>query len=222
MTPFIIVRRSRPDWKSPRFKLWAKAERHEAVWNDTFKLTFREYRHELQKIAAENHRQVKGADFGRPKDRSVVIPVDDDDWFSPDMIDRLRAAMKPNAVGLHWQSNELLNGRLIPCGNPGCIYCKTNNYCYRPGPGRGKWINHVGAEYAFREEKEIQYLDRPLNLVNRTLGSFTSLEHRIPEGTLRDYWESTVTNFSKLTIPEHLGWITPYVEQVHVLIKRLG
>jgi hypothetical protein len=56
------------------------------TWNETFTMTYQRFRCRLSQIAGLNHAQVQGAvraDWNDIPDESIVLPVDDDDWFAP-------------------------------------------------------------------------------------------------------------------------------------------
>jgi hypothetical protein len=55
------------------------------VWNRTFNLEYREFRHRVKQIALSNWRAVRNAVVAAPQDAppgALVVPVDDDDSFA--------------------------------------------------------------------------------------------------------------------------------------------
>ena len=68
------------------------------VWNETFHLEYPQFRAELQLIANENRGNLPGVDeiirgesdfaqyIDSAADDTIIVPVDDDDWFAPDLV----------------------------------------------------------------------------------------------------------------------------------------
>lgn len=67
-------------WKMPPF--W---------WNKICSISWQEYRHRIKQVATSfwNAEQVVGDNFLDLDDEDIVIPVDDDDWFHPDLVNFL-------------------------------------------------------------------------------------------------------------------------------------
>lgn len=107
-TPVFIWVRTQIDWSDEatldeqlKQEFLPKLER----WNATFTLPYHRFRHEVAEIARLCLSRVAGAEV-RPwpeiPDGSVVLPVDDDDWFAPDAVARLRPLLRPEDVGCRW------------------------------------------------------------------------------------------------------------------------
>jgi hypothetical protein len=81
-----------------------------ALWNRTFSIPYHRFRHRLCEIAARNHAAIAGAvraGWDEIPDGALVVPVDDDDWFAPDLAARLTAAWRPGVEGIHWARDFL-------------------------------------------------------------------------------------------------------------------
>ena len=75
------------------------------LWNATFNLSYAAFRHRLNLIARENWSRIEHArltPLGEIPPGALVVPVDDDDWFSPELGRRLLAERKPSLHGYHW------------------------------------------------------------------------------------------------------------------------
>jgi hypothetical protein len=75
------------------------------VWDATFEMPWRLYRATLTEIARSNLSSIVGgriAPWEDIPDGDLVVPVDDDDWFSPSILDDLSHAdeMRLDAITL--------------------------------------------------------------------------------------------------------------------------
>jgi hypothetical protein len=78
-----------------------------AAWDATFTVPYRAFRSELRRIAHLNLSSVEGATcaaWDAIPDGALVAPVDDDDWFAPDLVTVLGARHDPEAVAYRWPS----------------------------------------------------------------------------------------------------------------------
>jgi hypothetical protein len=162
------------------------------MWNRTFTIPYHLFRLRVKEIAELNHSRVENAtraDWAAIPEGSLVLPVDDDDWFAPDIGAALESAHDPNTRGCYWTSSflelpitgrhklGLIARRLIP-GLPPRFSCTTNNYAMVKAPGaRDLLESHVGASLWLDAQPPgaLTRIDRRLSLMNRTLGSTTSL-----------------------------------------------
>lgn len=165
-------------------------------WNATFSIPYNVFRHEVCETARLNLSRVAGADV-RPwheiPDGAVVLPVDDDDWFAPDIVERLVPHLRTDLMGCRWMPSylevpvgirhrtDLLRRRVLPWARPRYL-CATNSYAFVKRPdteaiGR----SHVQASRVFEEERgRVRVVDGWLSIVNRTLASQTVLLHDRP------------------------------------------
>ena len=63
-----------------------------ARWNDTFGMPYHVFRHRLKLIAQTSLQSVRHAQvtaFEQIPAGAIVAPIDDDDWFAPDLADHL-------------------------------------------------------------------------------------------------------------------------------------
>ena len=126
----------------------------------------------------------------------MVLPVDDDDWFSPDAGRVLSSELDPRAAGYRWPSSwiepprgigpRLFGRRLLPWPAP-TFTCTTNNYALVKEEGVRTPLllsHHLLASQWFDREieeptgKSPKTINRRLSVANRTLASQTSLRFR--------------------------------------------
>src|SRR5262245_24946340 len=75
------------------------------IWNATFDMPYGEFRRRLKTIAEDNWSRVRNGRVVGPDEvplEALYVPVDDDDWFSPDIAERLGDERAPSVFGYHW------------------------------------------------------------------------------------------------------------------------
>ena len=73
-----------------------------AVWDATLSIPYHFFRHRLMEIAEQNLariRDVTVAPIEQVPEGAIVVPVDDDDWFAPDLASHLAEAYDPAIRG---------------------------------------------------------------------------------------------------------------------------
>lgn len=109
-------------------------------WNRHFSIPFHQFRHEIQAIAQDNLKEVSNAKIymGVPRllrdllmlhPRSIVVPIDDDDWLSPRLTSLL---LEPTTPGVKWAFSTLY-GSVFTLHHQRRILTMTNNYGVRVG-----------------------------------------------------------------------------------------
>jgi hypothetical protein len=214
------------------------------LWNATFNLPFHVFRHRVREIARLNHSRVEGAActaWEEIPDGALVLPVDDDDWFSPDVGRVLASEFDPRAAGYYWTSSwaevpisfghriYLIKRRFLPWTRPKWIFT-TNNYAMVKVEGAKPLLDsHTEASHWFESRIErraggpVKRIDRRLSVANRTLGSQTSLRFDKPSMS-RSQLIRRFRRYRRLyDRPMHseLGWCRPYLEMMSVLMGEL-
>jgi hypothetical protein len=193
---YIVVRRT-TDW-TDEAGAWAQLPYGFALlvdlWNDTFEMSYFHFRQRLKEIAQANLARVEGAVTAALEDvppGALIAPVDDDDWFSPELTKVVLANRDARYRGYRWPSRFLevppdfaqwrgaMRRRLFP-STPLLWLCTTNNYVIENSPDVGPLLgSHMKASDWFKQnDAAVKFLDVPLSLQNRNLASQTSLLYR--------------------------------------------
>ena len=209
-----------------------------ALWDATFNLPYREFRSELRKIATLNLSRVNGAvsaGWRDIPDGAWVAPVDDDDWFAPELAEQLEPLA--GAAGCRWSIHvlqvpidfghrlRLLQKELLPrTWRPQWI-CATNNYALTKSPEHAPLLaSHVAASRWLEPHPgRLARLEQPLSLMNRSLASQTSLgfrRRRFARRTLVAKWREYRTLYARPLDPG-LAWAAPYVARMAALMDSL-
>jgi hypothetical protein len=211
------------------------------LWNRTFDLPYHVFRHRVKRIAEQNFDRVENAvraPWEEIPDGALVAPVDDDDWFAPDLGSRLEREVRDGALGCYWAASfvevpihlphrlGLLRRRLFP-GTPRKYTCTTNNYALVKRPDTKVYLRrHVRAGRWIDGEvtEQVDRLDARLSVMNRTLASQTSLggKERMPSRAslvrrLREYQRL----YREVELPE-VPWCRPYLAMMADLMDEVG
>lgn len=220
-----------PDRVRPRVELW----------NATFRMPFHVFRGRVEKIARLSLSRVENAVVA-PWDEipqgARVAPVDDDDWFAPDL-DAALDREWGDALGVNW--NPLWLGvpsdfshwryatrrALLPF-TPAHWTCDTNNYAVVKNAGaRAVCEHHFPATKWFEGpgRDRVKRISGRLSVNNRTLASQTSLRRarRLGEPTrarlIRRMWRYRLVY--RTPWPPRPAWCRPYVALMASLMDEL-
>lgn len=194
----------------------------------------------MRQIARQNLSRVEHAKVSpweEIPDGALVAPVDDDDWFAPDLAHALQDAHEPQASGYFWTSSFLevpidfghrvflLRRALFPSTPPRWL-CSTNSYAAVKRPDTELLLQkHTVASERFGapEQLRVRRIERRLSIMNRTLASQTSLGFLRPtirRGELLRKAHRYRALYAAEVMPE-LAWCRPYVRMMADLMQRL-
>ena len=213
------------------------------LWNRTFNISYQHFRARLAEIAALNHSAVTGAtrsSWDQIPDGSLVLPVDDDDWFAPQAARVLDQELDSSTCGLVWDPHwievpinlrhalYLRRLRLVPGTRPTWI-CVTNNYALTKGPGARDLLgSHIQASREFErrlkdQSRSVKRVVAGLSVANRNLASQTSLDPSKPTISharlirkLRRY-----RRLYRRAPPAGVEWCRPYLAMMAELMAEL-
>jgi hypothetical protein len=235
---FIVIRQT-TDWgdeRAVRAQLPDGIRPAVELWDATFDVPFHVFRRELTRIATVNLSRIPGAVCAPHEELpagSIVVPCDDDDWFSPEMAATLEGAADGRHLGYYWPSRfievpislphelGLIRRALFPRTPPKWL-CTTNNYAVVMEDGAGPLIgSHVKASRWFvANPHAVKRLDRHLSVMNRTLASQTSLRRVASRAGLLRKCRRYQRLYRK-PIPQELAWCEPYVAMMRDLMDEL-
>lgn len=167
-----------------------------------------------------------------------MLPVDDDDWFAPDVGATLLAHDAPGLLGIHWRASFLeipmhfrhelgMFWRSFLDDPPLPYVFTTNNHAIRRRENLRRYTaNHVRASAWMRSLDPTLFLRIPrrLSLMNRTLASQTSLvslSRLAPRASLLRKYRRYRTLYRRPLAPG-LEWSAPEVARMDALMAELS
>jgi hypothetical protein len=208
------------------------------LWNATFNLRYPAFRLRLTRIARENLSRIENAKLARLEETppgALVVPVDDDDWLSPEIGSRLLAEPDPSPHGYHW-NRYILEAPRHPrrwpwarerrAADTSRYTCGSNNYAIRNLPELAAAISsHVKASEHFDgNPSRVKHLDASLSLQSRNLASQTTLGKRVSELTrdeLIEKFRGYRALYDRVRLPRELAWAQPSVIAMAELMHEL-
>ena len=211
------------------------------MWNRTFNIPYHRFRERLKQIAEGTLRGVLGARVVAPAavpPGALVVPVDDDDWFAPDLAARLAAAFDGSARGYRWRSfileakppgvlGFLRRGRPVtPVPDRSRFTCTSNNYAFVADGAAFDFLrSHAEASRRFdARPSDVRRLPLSLSLQNRNLASQTALawgKPTIPLGKLLRRYGRYHGLYERVALPDDLSWARPSVAAMADLMQEL-
>ena len=205
------------------------------LWDDTFPLSFFQVRARLKEIAMGSRADMRGveridlagaATLDAPG--AWLVFSDDDDWFAPDLADRLRTETGRGDEVVIWRSLVLRDGferRAVD------HYCYTNNYGVR---GRLAAIHcdrfecvaqhWLAQDTISRLAPPTRFIDQPLSVTNRHPASTLELERglgdRLDGARLRAMvadWMAKTGRADLATVP----WTERHIGALRQVFQRL-
>ena len=234
----ICIRRTL-DWKDDtvvRARILPEFRAKYDEWNAAFDMPYSAFRYRLTQIAGLNLGRVEGAirsSLSEVPPGHIVVPVDDDDWFAPDLATRLERVLDPGVAGYLWRRALLELARPLDplrrvarwLGHPEYT-CKTNNYAFVNGPESARLASsHTWAgRYFDARRTSIREIPATLAIQNRNLASMTTLAWGRPS-IRRDELATLLGRYRRLYVAwrptAELSWAKPYVDLMAELMTEI-
>jgi hypothetical protein len=235
--------RATTDWENERaFQAQLRPDLKPAVnlWDETFTIPFHLFRHRVREIARMNLSRVDDAvcvGWKEIPEGAIAVPVDDDDWFAPNLAAVLEREYATGVAGFYWISSFLqvpvslrhklgLMHRAI-FRRPPLWICESNNYAVVNSPQTKALLRaHTQASEWFQQRagRCVKKIDERLSVMNRTLGSRTSLRpfptRPITRPELIRKFVKYKTLYSGPRAPD-LAWCRPYLAMMSGLMDEL-
>lgn len=205
------------------------------LWNATFNIRYHSFRQRLHEIARLSWSRIQNAciaDEGTVPENAIIVPVDDDDWFSPELGNRLGWETDLSIFGYHWIRHILeperrrrsLKGR-VKEALTGKVIFATNNYALRKRPEIARMLSsHLEASNCLHERpSEFRYLPLALSVHNRSIASQTALGTGLPfsHQDLLAAYSLYRRLYDRTRLFGGLSWARPYVAMMSGLMQEL-
>jgi hypothetical protein len=237
----LCIRRTLP-WHDPAAALAAMVPNlrpRVVLWDATFDIPYTEFRRRMAAIALDNMSRVANAKVARLDQvppGALVVPTDDDDWFSPELAERVLEQEQAGVDGYHWKRSTLEAYRRAPRWrlfggarerrDTSSFTCATNNYALRYQPEHAMLVmSHVQASEHFdANAARIRRIDASLSVQNRNVASQSALGKKRPSFTREDLLASLDRHrklYRRLRLPPELAWAKPYADAMRELTEAL-
>jgi hypothetical protein len=212
-----------------------------ALWNATVSIRYAPFRSRLKQIALENVSRVANAKLVPLEDAppgALVVPMDDDDWLSPDLANRLLAEHDPACDGIVWtrsifEANRraswlrwLLRGSESRRDTSRWT-CATNNYAVRNHGDIAEVVgDHTRASIWFEARaRRIQTIHAHLSVQNRNPASKTALSKWGGRLYTREELIASLERhralYRRVRLSRELAWAKPHLAAMRELIAEL-
>lgn len=233
------------DW-SDEAAFWAQVparfKPRAELWNATLSMPFHLFRHRVKQIAELNLSRVENmarVPWDEIPEGARVVPVDDDDWFAPNLAEVLEREWDAEQ-GISWTSSwigvtsvlehrlHLMRKALLPFTRS-YMTCESNNYGMVKRPG----VKPLLAEHAVAcgwfdgdGRESVRRISERLSVNNRSLGSQTSLRPTPRSGEIdRARLLRRLRRYKRLYRRRPWGrgldWCRPYLAMMAELMDEL-
>jgi hypothetical protein len=236
--PIHICVRTTLDWRDEalvRAKILPRFRAKFDTWNATLTMPYHVYRQRVKEIAELSLSRVEGAQRSRLDEvpmGHLMVPVDDDDWFAPDLAVRLSGEQTAGKTCFLWRQMVIERPHPIRktylrlaalVGRGDRVICKTNTYAFvNAAKMRDVALSHeVASTHFLAHPADVRRIPAALAVQNRHLGSQTALRHRRPTvdpERLVELLAEHQARYSSWRLPRDLQWARPYVDSMAELL----
>lgn len=189
------------------------------AWNHTFSLDYFSFRAELKRISQDNWKNILHSsivtDTSYLLEDDMLIPSDDDDWFSPNVIDDV---VSVNSELVYWNQARIKGNDLIfqHTSIEDMRKIGTNNYAISKRLSNYGFLEcHWEAAELFCKMPHIK-ISKPLSVWVRTPASWSNPDWNDGH-QLRKSMGSFAENWTDFPL---LPWMKPYLENLVSLVKE--
>lgn len=231
------------DWNNEKVFLAQLKEKFRPkveTWNNTFDMPYHIFRREIKHIAQLNLSRVENAglaDLDEVPQGEIIIPIDDDDWLSPQVANVLTEKIEPEKEGYYWHKDYINRPPTIPikifrfllpkvaAKRGGQWPCSTNNYAFTNNYNLASSVfTHDGAKYYFDAYgSKMKKIDQHLSIMNRTIASQTSMnpgKQNTSKRLLLKYYYLYTKMYERIQLPNH-EWCNPYLSMMSDVMHEL-
>ncbi len=208
------------------------------IWNACFSVRFPAFRVRLMQIAQENLSRIENAKLVRHAEipaGALMVPVDDDDWFSPELANVLLAEGNSAPHGYHWtpfileaprRKQRWPWARTYRATDTSSHTCGSNNYAIRNLPELAEGIrSHVWAGQHFDANLgRVKRLEANLSVQNRNFASRSGLDRHkleLSREQLIARFERYRSLYDRLRLPPEVAWAQPCVAAMAELMRSV-
>jgi hypothetical protein len=198
------------------------------IWNRVLNMPYWEYRSALKRIAQKSLRNT-GLDIISPdnipeeKDH-IIIPIDDDDWLSPEIKDIVPPLFEGSEVKMvHWSNAYYcITGHKVSMGCMSSVGTTLScSYAVRSIVPKEKWLFHTKVQ-KYRSNIELRnkhliryYKKKNISMYIRHLGNVTSIRK------LDLYINSLPLKLSSKKMSRSDEWCDPYSREIIKLMSSI-
>jgi hypothetical protein len=238
--PIHICVRATLDWRDEalvRAKILSRFRAKFDTWNATLTMPYHVYRQRVKEIAELSLARVAGARRSRFEDvpmGDVVVPVDDDDWFAPDLAVRLAREQTEGITCFLWRQMVIERSKRIRktylrlaalVGRGDRVICKTNTFAFVNAPERRAFLSpELASTHFLAHPASVRRIPARLAVQNRHLGSQTTLRQRRPTVAperLVELLAQQQARYRSWRLPSDLQWARPYVDLMSELLHEV-
>lgn len=203
------------------------------LWDKSFKMNFLNYRHSLASISMNNYKAtgckiLKGylefLDWYESDEDGIVVPIDDDDYLSPDLANLVNEFDDDSNVVV-WPHYVLHSVTRLHFGNTTGSRLHSNNWAVRKSylktlddkqARQLVLLSHAHADTHFKNNNiKRQVIDNVYSVYNRHAASLSFIRTKIDQEDFHaELPKAAKRPVSIDSVPEAINWIKTYLDDI--------